>query len=192
MNSNALYISQQLFIHLLHVFVMSKVVIYHRHLSTTNASTNVRHTIVVTYLLMLIVWVAFTILSCVHHYLSPMLLILCDKRTTTRSSNHLITIERQHTILTKGSKHLSFVARTKALSSILYDRNTILIGYLHDAVSLIRHTIQSHGNYCFRILASFLLAVNNCFLQQFRVDVPCVRLRVHQHRCSPKIRHRMC
>ena len=109
MYMNARHISQQFFVHLLHVLMMSKVVIYHRHLTTAYTGTDIGHTVVVTNFLMLIVRIALTVLRSVHHNLPPAILVRRNQRTATRSRNHLVAIERQHAVLTKRTKHLPLI-----------------------------------------------------------------------------------
>ena len=76
-------LSQQLFIHLLHMLVMGNVVISHRHLSTTYTCADIAHPVVVTNLLVLVVGIAFTVLRDVHHNFPPFLLIIGNQCTAT-------------------------------------------------------------------------------------------------------------
>ena len=189
--SHALHIFQQLFIKSLHVLVMCNMVIHHRHLATSNTSANVRHTVVITYFLMLVVWIALAILRSIHHNLPPRILIWSNQRTTTRCSNHLVTIKRKYTILTKRTQHLTIELRSESLSSILYHWNAILISDSHNLVNLVGHAVECYWHNGLWILSRFLLTVDNRFLQQFRIHVPCLVLRVNEHRCCPKIRDGM-
>ena len=167
------------------MLMMSEMLLNHCHLSTPNSCADITHPIVITYLLMLIVRIALAILRRIHHHLAPMLLILSNQCSATRRCNHLITIKRQHAILTECTQHLPLVARTKALSRILHHGDPILIRNLHNAIRLIRHAIQCHRHDSLRIFSRLLLAVNDCLFQQLRIDIPSIRLRIHQNRfCS--------
>ena len=61
MNKYARNILQRLFIKLLNMLMMCNMVISHHHLPTANNGTNVRHTVIVPNLLMLIVRIALCI-----------------------------------------------------------------------------------------------------------------------------------
>ena len=140
---------------------------------------------------MLIVRITLTILRRVHHHLAPVILVLGNQCPATRRRNHLIAVKAQHAILTECTKHLPLVARAETLSCILHHGDTILIRDLHDAVSLVRHTVQRHRHDSGRLLPRLGNPILNRFLQQLRVDIPRVRLRIHQHRFRPQIRHGM-
>ena len=117
-NSHTFNILQQLFIEFLNMLMVSYVIVNDSHLATTNTSANITHTVVISYLLVLIVRIALTVLCSIHHYLAPVVFVLSNQCTTARSSNHLITIKRQDTVFTKCTKHLSVELRAKAFSSI--------------------------------------------------------------------------
>ena len=111
------------------MLMVLQVVLNHRHLSTANTRTNIRHAVVVSDSLMLVVRIGLTSLCSQPHHLLPSLIVRADECTATTGRNHLIAIKRQHAILTKRAQHLSFVARAKTLSRILYNGNIITIGY---------------------------------------------------------------
>ena len=170
---------------------MRQMIIHHGHLSTSDTSADIRHTVVIPDLLMLIVRITLTILRSIHHDLAPVVFVLSNQRTAPRRCNHLIAIERQYAILTKRTQRLSLIARAKSFSRILYDGDTILIGNLHDTVSLVWHTVERYRHDSLRRLPSLGDTVFDSHLQQFRIHVPRIRLRIDQHRRSPQIRHRV-
>ena len=61
------YIGQQILVLLLHVLMVGDMVVSNSHLATTDAGTDIAHTVVEAYLLVLIVRVTLTVLSDVHH-----------------------------------------------------------------------------------------------------------------------------
>ena len=140
---------------------------------------------------MLVVRIALTILCGIHHNLTPLILVGSNQCTTTRGGYHLIAVEAEDAILTESTQHLTVPATTKTLSSILHYRNTILVGNLHNAVNLIWHTIQSHRHNSRRLLARLGNTVLDSLLHQFRIHIPRILLRIHEHRCSPQICYRV-
>ena len=187
MHSHTLNTCQQLLIEFLHMLMMSDMIIYHSHLATTYTCTDVTHTIVVANLLMLIVWIAFTILGGIHHNLAPSILIRRNQRTTTTGCYHLISIKAKHTILTECTQHLTLILRTESFSRILNHRNIIAISNLHDAVNLVRHTIQRHWYNSLWLLTRLSDTVFDSLLQQIRIHIPSITLRIHEHRCRSQI-----
>ena len=182
---------QQFFIQRLDMFMMGNMVIQYRHLTTTNTSTHIRHTIVIANSTVLIVRISITSLCSIPHHLVGILRITANQRTSTRSSNHLVAIERQHTIFSKCTQYLTIKTRTHSLSSILYYRNAILISYCHDFINTVRHTIKSHRHNRFRIFASLFLAVNNRLLQQSWIHIPSLAFRTNKYRLGSKVCDRM-
>ena len=87
------YILEHFLIERLYMLVVSYMVIDHGHLPTTDTSTHVRHTIVVADSRVLIIGVSVTGLGSIPHHLVGILCVTADKRTTTRSGYHLVTIE---------------------------------------------------------------------------------------------------
>ena len=83
----------QVLIQSLNMLVVSDMLIKYCHLTATYACTYITHTVVETDSRMLIVWICITSLSSIPHNLVYILCIAADEGTTTRSSNHLISIE---------------------------------------------------------------------------------------------------
>ena len=106
-DGHALDAFQQLFVEFLHVLVMGNMVASHSHLPSANAGTDVTHTVIVAYLLVLIVGVALAVLGGVHHNLAPLVFVVGDEGSTTAGGNHLVAVEGEHTILAKGAQHLT-------------------------------------------------------------------------------------
>ena len=167
------------------------MIIEHLHLTTTNTCTHVTHTVVVTDFRMLIIRVRIARLSSVPHNIVCILLVTANQRTTTRSRNHLVAVERQHTKTTERTQHLTIEARTQPFGGILNHRNTILVCYRHNSLTVVRHTIECHRNYCLRILTYSRLALNDSFFQQLRIHIPSFSLRVDEHWLCTKISNRM-
>ena len=83
--------------------MMSNMILENSHLTTADTRTNIRHTIVVANLGMLVVRISITCLCSVPHNVVGILVITANKCTSTRGSNHLISIEREHTETAKGT-----------------------------------------------------------------------------------------
>ena len=73
------------------------------HLTTTDTSTDIRHAVVVTDSLMLIIRVSFASLRSIPHNGILVLGILANQRAAARGGNHLVPVERQHAIFTEGT-----------------------------------------------------------------------------------------
>ena len=185
------YICEQLLIHLLHMFMMFYVSVNDCHLPPSDSRTDITHPIVISYFLMLIIRITLPILRRIHHNLAPTLLIRCNQCPTPRGGNHLITIEAQHAIFPKRPQHLSFIPASESFRCILNHGYSIPISNLHNPFYLIRHPIQCHRHNRLRIATRLSLSVFNRHLEQFRVHIPRLFLRVHEHRRSPQIRYRM-
>lgn len=65
---------------ILDVLMVRDMLIRHRHLAPTDAGSDVRHAVVIPNLLVLIVGIVLAVLSRVHHYFVPGVLIGCDER----------------------------------------------------------------------------------------------------------------
>ena len=96
------------------MLVMGNMIIGYSHLTTADAGTDVAHTVVEANLLVLVIWITFPILSGVHHYLLPFLLIIRDEGSAATRSNHLVAVEAQHAVLAEGTQHLAVVAGAEA------------------------------------------------------------------------------
>lgn len=71
------------------------MLIRHRHLAPTDAGSDVRHAVVIPNLLVLIVGIVLAVLSRVHHYFVPGVLIGCDERAVTVGRNHLVPLKER-------------------------------------------------------------------------------------------------
>ena len=167
------------------------MVIQHSHLPAADTCTDVRHSVVVSNLLVLVVRITLAVLRGVHHNLAPVLLILGDESAAARSSYHLVAVEREYAILTERTQHLTFVPRAEALGSILHHGDSEPVRNLHDAVGLVRHTIQRHRHDGRRLPARLGDTILDSQLQQLRVHVPRIRFRVNHHRRGAQVRNRM-
>ena len=92
------------------MLMMFDMIIKNTHLATPDACTHITHSVVVTDVGMLIIWICITRLSSVPHHFVSIFCIATNESTSTRGCNHFITIERENTILTKGSKYLPIEA----------------------------------------------------------------------------------
>ena len=111
MQCNALNILQQLAIHLLHMLMMGDMRIKNRHLTAADTGTHIAHAVVITDGRVLVVRISITRLSSVPHDGVRILGIAADTRTTTRSGDHLVAVERQHAKLTERTEHLTVETR---------------------------------------------------------------------------------
>ena len=191
MERNTLHISKSLLVHLCYMTMMTDMIFHHRHLSTAYAGTNITHPVIIADSLMLIIRISLTSLSSIPHNLLLGRHVRTNQCAASRGRNHLITIERQHPVLTERAQHLTAEPRAKALGCIFYHRNPIAVGNLHDAVNPVRHAIQSNGYYRLRLLPSLGDAVFDSLLHQFRVHVPCIPFRVNKHWRSSQVGYRV-
>ena len=121
--------------------MMSHMSVSHRHLTTPDTRTNIRHPVIISDPLMLVIRISLPSLRSVEHDLPLSLPVRTNQRTTTTGRNHLIPIERQHPIFSKRTQHTSIITRAKTLRRILNDRNPIPISDRHNLIHLIRHPI---------------------------------------------------
>ena len=173
------------------MLMMSYMIVGNGHLSTTNTRTDVAHAVVVPYFLVLIIRIAFAILCGVHHDFSPFIFVSGDQCTTARGGNHLIAVETEHTIFTKRTQYLSVKLRAKTFCSILHHGNAILVGNLHNAVSFVGHTIQSHRHNCFWLLSRLSNSILNGLFEELWIHIPSILLGINEHWCCAKIGSRM-
>src|ERR1043165_6999279 len=66
---------------------------------------------------------------------------------TTRSSNYLISVERQHTHIAKCAALPAVDRRAQSLGCVLQHRYAVLLRYGRDLSHLGRHAIQVHRYY---------------------------------------------
>ena len=187
MHCDARDTGQQLLVELLHMLMMGDMVISHRHLTAPDTCAYITHTVVVTDFLMLIIRVALTVLGGIHHHLAPRIVIRGDQRTATRGGNHLIAVERQHTIPAERTQRLPLITRAETLCGILYHGDIVATGNLHDTVYLIGHAIECHGHNGLRRLSGLGDSVFDGLLEQVGVHVPGIFLRVYEHRCCTEV-----
>ena len=173
------------------MLVMVDMFLYHRHLSATDTCTNITHTIVVANGRMLIVRISITRLRGIPHDGILVLHALTNQGATTRSRNHLVPVETQHTELTESAQYPSVKLRAKALGSILHYRNIVTVGNFHNPFAIVRHTVESHRNNRLWLLSYLGDTVFYRLLQQHRVHIPSFRLRTHKHRLGTQISDRM-
>ena len=140
---------------------------------------------------MLIVWICVTSLCSIPHYIILWVGISTNQGTTTRGSDHLVAIERENTELAKCTEHLTIVATTKALGSILYNWNIIAIGNLHNAVNLVWHTIESNRNDSLWSLTRLCDTILDSLFQKVWIHIPCISLRINEYRSCTKVCNRM-
>ena len=188
---DAIHIRQQLLIERLHMLMVRNMLIHNRHLTTTNACTHIAHSIIIADFLVLIIRITLAILRGIHHHLAPSLVGRRNQRTATAGGNHLIAIKTQHTVAAKRAQHTPLIARAKALGSILNHRNIVAIGNLHNAIAIVGHAIERHRNNRLRLTPRDGNSILNSRLQQVRVHIPSVGLRIHKHRRGAKVSDRM-
>ena len=85
------------------------MVVQHRHLPTSYAGADVRHTVVIPYRLMLVVGIGLPCLCRQPHHLLLRLLVRTYQRTTATCGNHLVAVERQDAEVAERAQRLSFV-----------------------------------------------------------------------------------
>ena len=171
--------------------VMRNMLIQHSHLTTTDAGTNITHTIIVTDLFMLVMRERFTSLRSIKHSLLLGAFIRNNQSPATRSSDHLITVKRQHAKGTESTALLPLKLRTQSLCSILQHRNIIFSGYRANLINPSRHTVKMNRKNSFRLLTCLQDSVLNGFFQQNRVHIPGILLTVDKYRSRPLISNRI-
>ena len=149
----------------MYMAVMRNMLIQYGHLTTTDTRTNITHTIIVTDLFMLVMRERFTSLRSIKHRLLLGAFIRNDQSPATRSSDHLITIKRQHAKGTESTAFLSLKLRTQSLCSILQHWNIIFSGYRANLINPGRHTVKMNRKNSFRFLTRLCDSVLNGFFQ---------------------------
>src|SRR5690554_2370487 len=162
------------------------------HLPPANTGTDITHPVVITNIRMLIIVSIITSLCSIIESRFSLLLSTASQCTPSRSSNHLITVERQACKLTKRATFPALVLRSQRLCSILQYRNTILISDCHNLIHPSRHAIQMHRNNSLRFLARQFNPILNCYTEKIRRHIPCFYLTINKHRRSPQIPDRIC
>ena len=165
MHCNSFDIGKQLLVHFLHMLMMFEMVVDYGHLSAADTGTDITHAVVIADSLVLVIGISLTGLGGIPHDFISGLFVGADQSTTATGGNHLVAIEREDTVLTKGTQHLAIESRAKSLSCIFDDRNTILLPYFHDTLDVVRHTIQRDRDDGFGQTASLGLSVKDCLLQ---------------------------
>ena len=165
--------------------------IHHSHLPATYPRADVRHPVIVTYRLMLVVRVRLARLRRIPHDAVFLLRRRTHQRASSRGRDHLVAVERKHAVAPEGAQHLPVEARAESLRRVLDDRDAVPVRDLHDTVDAVRHPVQRHRHDRLRHPAGPRHPVPYRLLQQFRIHVPRIRLRIHEHRLRPQISDRM-
>src|SRR5690554_7444701 len=140
---------------------------------------------------MLIVRSIITRLSSIKHSTLSLLLGRAHQSTPTRSRNHLITIKRKTSKLTKGTTPLTLVLRSQRFRRILQYRNLKLISNSNNLIHLSRHTIKVHRNNSLRLLTRLSNPIHNSLPKMHRRHIPSVRLTINKNRRSTQILNRI-
>ena len=105
----SIYIGKQLSVKLGGVTMVGDVFAGDGHLSTTDACTDIAHTIVVTNLLVQVVGHRFTSLRSKEHDAFLRFFVGTNQCTATAGGYHLIAVETHDTELTEGASHAPLV-----------------------------------------------------------------------------------
>ena len=125
---------------------------------------------------MLVVWICITGLSSIPHDFIRLFWISTDKCTSTRGCNHLVPVEREYSVAAKSAEDLSVKTRSHTFGCILNHRDTIFVSDRHNFIDMVWHPIKSNRDDGLRIFAGLLFPVDDGFLQQLRVHIPCFAL----------------
>ena len=150
---DSIHSGKQFLIKLADMPMVGNMFIEYRHLPTSDTGADVRHSIIVTDLLMLIIRVRFSRLGSIEHDLLFRLLVRADQCPAAGSGNHLVPVKREYTIPSKRSANLSVVPAAQPFGGIFDNRNSILISNSHDFLNLCRHPVQINKDDCLRLLA---------------------------------------
>ena len=93
MYGDSIHILKQFLVEFLNMLMMGNMVIHYRHLATADTCTYITHSVIVTYLLVLVVGIALAILSGIHHDLPPLVFVSSNESTTAGCRYHFITVE---------------------------------------------------------------------------------------------------
>ena len=105
MQLNTLNSGQQILVEPANMFVVSDMLVGNGHLPTADSGAYVRHPVIVSDLLVLVIGIGFTGLRGVEHDLLLCLGIRTDQRAAARRGDHLIAIERQNAVFAERPEH---------------------------------------------------------------------------------------
>lgn len=187
MESQAGDVGEQFGISLLHPPMVVDTAVDNLHLGPTDTRTEVGHSVIVSDFLMLIIRISLAGLRGIPHYASARILVGADESAATAGSDHLVTVERQHSETSECAEHLSVVAGAETFSRILDDGDTILIGHLQDFADFIWHTIEGDRDNGFGRASGFFDTVGDCPFEKDGGNVPRVTFRIDENRCSSDV-----
>ena len=163
---------------------MSYMFVKHSHLPATYTGANVAQTIVVANLFVLIVRKGFARLSREKHHALLCRSVGANKCTAAGGSNHLVAIKTQYAKAAKRPDNLTFIARAQAFGSVFQDRNVVFRSHVHNLADLGRHTIKIYDDDSFGLPAGLRNTILYGTIQQFRIHIPSIPLRVNKDRNS--------
>ena len=105
MQLNTLNSGQQVLVEPANMFVVGDMLVGNGHLPTADSGAYVRHPVIVSDLLVLVIGIGFTGLRGVEHDLLLSLGIRTDQRAAARRGDHLIAIERQNAVFAERPEH---------------------------------------------------------------------------------------
>ena len=191
MERYAFNISKRLTVEIGDMTMMSQMISEDRHLSTSNASTDIAKTIIVSQSLMLVIGERFTSLSGEPKYAFLRFSIGYHQSTTARCGYHLVSVKRENPIGAEGTKATAVKRGAETLGRIFYDRDIIPVGDLKDSVYMVRHTVESHRDdslwFSTRARYSILYDIG----EKVGVHIPRIPFRIHKHRIGSQISHRI-
>ena len=117
------------------------------------------------------------------------LLVGHHESSAARGGNHLVAVERQHAKAAEGATHAAVVARAEALGGVLYHRYAIFVGHGQDVVDAGGHAVEIHHHYGLRLAPRGGDAVGDGVVEELRVHIPAVRLRIDKHGRGAQISH---
>ena len=192
MESDTIDSSKRITIHGGYTAMMGNMFVEDFHLSTTNACTDITHTIIVAHSFVMIVRISLSSLSSIPHDTIAGFAIRTDQRTSTRRGNDLVAIERQDTVTTKSTDDTPFELRAESLGSVLNYRNAITVGYGHDLVNSGRHTIEINRYNGLRLTSRQGYSVLNSMFKKLRIHIPRLAFGVDHYRRCPQVLDGMC
>ena len=159
--------------------MMGHMVVGDGHLSTPDTCADVAHAVVIADRLVLVVGISLAGLHRIPFHLLPCFFVRTDQCSATRGRNHLVAVERHDAVVTEGAHDPALVSRSEGFGSILQHRDVVFVGDGHNLVDLRGHAVEIHSDNGLGLLAGLLDSVFNSRLQQFRVHIPGILLRVN-------------
>ena len=191
MESDAVHPVKQLRVQGVHMTVVGYMAVGHKHLAASYRCTHIAHAVIVAYLLMLVIRIAFACLGGKKHYPSAGLGIGAHQSSATRGGDHLVAVERQHAESSERAAFTTGILRPEGLGGILYQRNAVTFGHSSYTIHLRGHAVKPYTHYRLGLASGCGDAVGYGPVEQVGIHIPRHIFGVDKHRHRTEICHRI-